>query len=56
MPVRECSENGLPGYKWGSKGKCYTYKPGNERSRQAAVRKAQRQGRAIEASKRQRGQ
>lgn len=56
MPVMPCRKDGKPGYKWGENGFCYTYTPGNERSRQAAIRKAQRQGRAIEASKRQRGQ
>lgn len=40
-------------YRWGDSGKMYTYEPGNERSRAAARGLAERQGRAIEASKRQ---
>jgi len=38
-------------YRWGDSGKMYTYEPGNGRSRAAARGLAERQGRAIEASK-----
>jgi len=47
MPVNSCSDNGKPGYKWGDAGKCYTYAPGNNKSKTAAKRKALAQGIAI---------
>jgi len=47
MPARPCKKNGKSGYKWGSKGKCYTGKGGKA--------KANRQGRAIKASQSRRG-
>lgn len=47
MPLKRCTQNGRPGFKWSKRGKCYTYKPGNARSRLAARRKALRQARAI---------
>jgi len=47
MPVNSCSDNGKPGYKWGDAGKCYTYAPGNDKSKTAAKRKALAQGIAI---------
>lgn len=47
MPVRECSEDGKPGYKWGEAGKCYTFTPGNDASQKEAKRKAINQGIAI---------
>ena len=47
MPVQNCSENGKPGYRWGSRGKCYVYVPGNEASRKKAKQKAYIQGAAI---------
>ena len=50
MPVKRCSENGKPGYKFGDPGKCYTYKEGNEESRKTAKGKAHAQGAAIKAS------
>ena len=50
MPVHSCQENGKPGYQWGSKGKCYTYTPGNDASRKRAKAKAEAQGRAARAS------
>lgn len=43
MPVKRCIKNGKPGYKWGDNGYCYTGP--NSKS------KAEKQGRAIEASK-----
>jgi hypothetical protein len=51
MPVRSCQANRKPGFKWGSGGKCYTYTQGNEASRRAAISKAERQGRVIEANR-----
>jgi hypothetical protein len=46
MPVKECQEEGKPGYKWGS-GKCYTYNPNNEGSKRNAKKSAILQGVAI---------
>ena len=48
MPVKQCSENGQPGYKFGDAGKCYTYTPGDEASRKRAKEKAHKQGAAME--------
>ncbi len=50
MPLMKCTENGKPGYKWGESGKCYTYTPGNEISRNNAKEKALKQARAIKAN------
>ncbi len=44
MPVKKCTSRGKSGFKWGDSGVCYT---GSD-----AKVKAERQGRAIEASKR----
>lgn len=46
MPVMRCQKNGKRGYKWGKEGTCYIGS--------VAKAKAERQGRAIEASKRRR--
>jgi hypothetical protein len=46
MPVKECQEEGKPGYKWGS-GKCYTYNPNNEGQKRNAKKSAILQGVAI---------
>jgi len=51
MPVKECQENGKPGFKWGDEGKCYTYTPNDKTSRENARRKVEKQGVAIEISK-----
>jgi hypothetical protein len=48
MPVQDCREDGKPGYKYGDEGFCYTYTPGNEKSRKSAKQKAYLQGVAIE--------
>lgn len=50
MPVQACTQNGKPGFKWGSKGKCYTYTKGDKQSRERARSKAAAQGRAIKAN------
>lgn len=47
MPVKECSENGRPGFKWGDEGKCYTYPPNNEGAKSKAKKSAILQGIAI---------
>jgi len=51
MPVQACQSGGKPGYKWGSRGKCYTYNPNSAASRQQARAKAAKQGRAVEANR-----
>ncbi len=50
MPVMVCTLNGKPGYKWGSRGKCYTYTAGSETSRKRARSKAAAQGVAVKLS------
>jgi len=44
MPINSCSNNGKPGYKWGSQGMCYTYTEGNAQSMKQARNKARLQG------------
>lgn len=44
MPVHETTQNGKPGYQWGSHGAIYTYTPGNKASKAAAKKKAIKQG------------
>lgn len=44
MPVKNCSENGEPGFKWGDSGKCYLYTRGDKESMGEAKRKATVQG------------
>ena len=46
MPVKACSDNERPGYKWGDSGKCYTYATGDEAGRKRAKEKAHLQGAA----------
>jgi hypothetical protein len=48
MPIKTCNEDGRPGYKWGDKGRCYTYKAGSESAKKSAKKKAIKQGVAIE--------
>lgn len=48
MPLKTCKQDGRPGYKWGDKGACYTYTPGNKAAQSAAKQKAIKQGIAIE--------
>ena len=49
MPVQVCQADGKPGYRWGERGKCYTYTPGNRRRKAAARLKAEMQGKAVAA-------
>ena len=44
MPVKACSDNERPGYKWGDSGKCYTYASGDEAGKKRAKEKARLQG------------
>jgi len=50
MPIQPCREGGKPGYRWGKKGKCYTYTAGNEASRKRARAKAWEQAKAIQSN------
>ena len=47
MPIMSCNEDGKKGYRWGEKGKCYTYSPNDEAGRKAAKKKAINQALAI---------
>lgn len=47
MPIEHCQVKSKPGYRFGSKGHCYSY-TGSERSRKLALARAKKQGRAIE--------
>ena len=47
MPVKNCTKDGKPGYKWGDAGACYTYNPNSEASKKDAKRRAVNQGIAI---------
>jgi hypothetical protein len=44
MPMINCELNGKPGFKWGQKGECYTYTPGEAGSKASAREKATAQG------------
>ena len=45
--IQECFSEGKPGYRYGNEGFCYTYTPGDEKSRKAAKFKAYLQRLAI---------
>jgi len=47
MPIKSCESDKKPGLKWGDSGKCYTYEPKNEGSRNKAKKSAILQGIAI---------
>lgn len=49
MPVMKCEMNGMPGFKYGESGKCYTYPAGDNRAAMRAREKAEMQGRAQKA-------
>ena len=49
MPVKPCTTNGQPGYRWGDAGKCYIYDPNDAESEAAARASATRQGQAAYA-------
>jgi len=48
MPVMRTSVKGKPAYKYGASGKAYPYKVGDKQSREAAKKKAIKQGLAIQ--------
>lgn len=50
MPVKRCQSGGKPGYKWGDKGKCYTYTPGDKAGAKRARARAAKQGAAVRES------
>ena len=43
MPIHSCRKDGKPGYKVGNANKCWTYTPGDEKSRKKAKRAAIKQ-------------
>jgi hypothetical protein len=47
MPVHRTTKNGKPAFQYGATGAKYTYTPGNSASREAAKKKAIKQGLAI---------
>ena len=47
MPIQRCEENARPGFKWGGRGKCFTYRLGDSEGRRKARVKAEAQGRAV---------
>ena len=51
MPVHRGKDKDGAYYQWGESGKKYRYETGDAQSREAAKKKAEKQGRAIEASK-----
>ena len=48
MPLKQCSQDGKSGWKWGDSGACYTGPEGKK--------KALKQGQAIELDKKRRGE
>ena len=50
MPVQRSKDGKGPYYQWGDSGKKYHYEAGNKESREAAKRKATRQGQAAHAA------
>lgn len=50
MPRIRCSDKGKPGFKWGTKGHCYTYTFGDKAGRRRAELLAGKQGQAAHAA------
>jgi hypothetical protein len=50
VPVRRRRDGNGPYYQWGESGKKYHYQAGDQSSREAAKKKAEKQGRAARAS------
>lgn len=50
MPVQRCQHNGRPGFRWGERGRCFTYAPGDQAGLERARERAAAQGRAIIAA------
>jgi hypothetical protein len=51
MPIKNCTFENKPGFKWGDQGKCFTYNTNDPESRNRAREKALEQGRVIEVQK-----
>lgn len=51
MPIKKCTKDGKPGFKWGDEGKCYTYTSNDPESRRRARQLAEQQMRAIQANR-----
>lgn len=51
MPLQDCQKDGKPGLRWGESGKCYTYTPGNEGSKNRAKKNAIAQAISINKGK-----
>lgn len=47
MPIQDCQIDDKPGKRWGNSGTCYPYEPGNEESKNEAIKKAMAQAVAI---------
>lgn len=56
MPLKRCQKGNKPGWKWGDRGRCYAYTPGNKQSRDQARQKALNQAVAMGELGRQSGQ
>lgn len=52
MPTRRKTDSKGCYYQYGTEGKKYYYKPGDEKERERAKQRADRQGRAIKSSRR----
>lgn len=50
MPVHRSKDSKGPYYQWGESGKKYHYEAGDEKSRESAKKKAEKQGRAARAA------
>ena len=50
MPVHRGRDSDGPYYQWGDSGKKYRYESGNKESREAAKKKAKKQGQAAHAA------
>jgi tRNA splicing endonuclease len=54
MPIEVCKENNKNGFKYGNKGRCYTYETNSKRSQAEALKLALKQMQAVHASKKYR--
>ena len=50
-PAMKCQRNGMPGFKYGPGGNCYTYSKDDKDSKKKALKRAKLQGVAIEISR-----
>lgn len=54
MPIEICKENNKDGFKYGNRGKCYTYDDDSKRSKAEALKLALKQMQAVHARKHRR--